>query len=141
MGYYTGFKYKIRIHEEFEHFFLLLVKGDLEITDFPISYVSPRYLANWLDYLKTERNTWLVGGGSAYFDSDSWRTEYSLDGGVFYSSGSLKDYEDTIESFVKILPMFGTEFILIEATDDWEYENKPFEIYKSEGCTLKMDLI
>ena len=143
MGYYTGFKYKIKIHEEFEHFFLLLAKGDLEITDFPISYVSPKYLEVWLDYLKRPRNTWLVHGGSAYFEEEDWCTECYFEDDIFYSSGSLKNYENTIEAFVKVLPMFGVEYVLISVGEDWVYdkEDDAIEVYKSENCTLSFDLL
>lgn len=140
MGYYTGFKYKIKVHEEFKEFFTRVNKGDLEITDFPISYVSTKYLAVWLDYLKTDRNTWLVGGGSAYFDEDDWCTEYSLEDDIFYSSGSLKDYDDTIEAFLKILPMFGDEYILMESGEDQWYDCI-FDVYKSDDCSLTLNLL
>lgn len=143
MGYYTGFKYQIKLKEEYVEFFKKVAKYDLELTDLPISKVPLKYLPRWLDYLNDSRKDWLVGGGSAYFDQDDWKTEFNLSNdGVFYSSGSLKDYEDTIEKFSKLLPMFGEDYILISVGEDWVYEGDlELDIVKSEKCTLTFDLL
>ena len=80
---------------------------------------------------------------AAYFEDEDWCTECSFEGGVFYSSGSLKDYESTISAFVKVLPMFGDEHILISVGEDWVYdkEDEVIEVYKSENCRLSFDLL
>ena len=142
MGYYTGFKYKIKIKEEFIEFFTSLTNYEVDLSDLPVRKIPPKFLPIWLDYLKDDRKDWLVGGGSAYFDQDDWKTEFSMIDDLFYSSGSLKDYNFTIDSFTELLPLFGEEFIIITVGEDWCFgSEEEFEVVKSENCTLTFELL
>ena len=124
MGMYTGLKFKGIVKEKFrKNFEDIALYGDWEESDDEI----------FRQFGKVSRSGFIPCGGLAYMP-DKWEIEvfdnnfdrtYDEKTGRWTFQCSLKNYDNTIEKFLEIVPYFIEELEYVEVFyEEWRYSKR-----------------
>lgn len=129
MGAYTGLRFKGIVKKQFrEEFVSIALSGcwkdakDKKINNFANYSRSSFIPCGALYYMPDEWEEWEDGNKKA---TDGFERTYNKENGVWTFQCSLKDYENTIEEFLALVPYFIESVEHCEVFyDEWIYSVK-----------------
>ena len=128
MGMYTGLRFKGVVKKEFrESFEDIALEGMWEESSDE----------KFLEFSRDDRASFIPCGGLCYMpntwhDDDKIEREYDKNTGYWQFQCSLKNYGDTIENFLKLVPYFIESVEYCEVFyEEWSHSSK-YELIENE---------
>lgn len=131
MGFYTGYRIKIKLHEHVEERMGWVVNEPSEV----FKLLSPETYV-WRRFKSIPRASWMFGGSDDLIES-----VLICKDGILTTYGSLKNSENVVQAFIACLPLLGSEYVATFCNEDEYYDPKQHHNFSSVGNALTVPTI